>query len=60
MESMHERSAKTDTALLNNKPLTIKPNSKVNLEGVGVERKKPIKKESAADKQPTKKNFFNY
>ena len=58
MESMHERSAEIDTALLNNKPLTIKPSSKVNLEGVGVERKKPIKKEAAADKQPTKEDFL--
>ena len=58
MESMHERSAETDTALLDNKPLTIKSNSKVNLEGVGVVRKKPIKKETAAEKQPIKEEFL--
>ena len=52
---MHERSAETDTALLDNKPLTIKSNSKVNLEGVGVVKKEPIKKETSKIEED--KNF---
>ena len=60
MESMHNRSAESNTALLDTKPVKIK---RVNLEGVGVVKKEPIKKEepvkdTAAKKQQTKEEFL--